>query len=361
MNNKTIVLTGGGTAGHVTPHLTLLPYLKQHFGRIEYIGSKSGIESKLAKENGISYHSITTCKLVRKKILKNLLIPFKLAKGTKQAKLLLKQIKPDVIFSKGGFVSVPVVRAAKKLNIPVVAHESDKSPGLANRLSAKSCNVVFTSFKDTATRVKNGEYSGAPLAAPFSISRTAAKAQLGIKTALPVLLVTGGSLGAVALNNAIKKALPELTKKYFVYHLTGKGNVIDYKHANYKQAEFSSQMPLLMRAASLCVTRGGSNTIFELANNKVPMLIVPLPKGNSRGDQEENAVYFEENGLSLTLLQKDLSIAALLQSLKLLEQKAADIAENQSEFVSTRATETIVKRIVDISARSNPARGHIHD
>ena len=349
MNKQTIVLTGGGTAGHVTPHLVLLPDLKKYFSRIEYIGSKNGIEKRLAKEKDIPYHHITTCKFVRKKLLKNLLIPFRLAKGTHQAKKVLKQIRPSVVFSKGGFVSVPVVRAANKLKIPVIAHESDKSPGLANRLNSKKCKVVFTTFKETASKLKNGVHSGPPLAPPLQISKVDAKSVLGKNKSLPLLLITGGSSGAVALNKAIEKALPVLVQMFQVHHLTGKGNQTSFVHKNYYQQEFSNQMALLMRAADFCITRGGSNTIFELANNQIPMLIVPLPKGNSRGDQEENAAYFSSKGLSKTLPQSNLSTESLVASLKDLQKEANKQKEKQSAFLSINANQIITKALVETS------------
>lgn len=347
---KTIVLTGGGTAGHVTPHLTLLPSIQKQFQRVEYIGSKTGIEKQLITT--IPYHGITTCKLVRKKFFKNLLIPFQLAKGTHQAKKLLKQIKPNVIFSKGGYVSLPVVRAAKKLKIPVIAHESDKTPGLANKLTSKHCKIVFTSFKDTAQKIKNGVYSGPPLPPPKNLTQAQAKQILGIQTTKPVLLVTGGSLGAQALNQAVTNALYQLTQKYFVYHVTGKGNTNQIQNPSYKQVEFETQMPIVMRAASLALTRGGSNTIFELANNLVPMLIVPLPKGNSRGDQIQNAAYFASNGFSSTLLQNNLNPTSLTNALNQLSQNSAQIKSNQKQIQNNNACQTILNALVSQATSS---------
>ena len=345
---KTIVLTGGGTAGHVTPHLNLLPYLRKDFDQIVYIGSKNGIEKTLAQNAGILYHAVTTTKLVRGKRLffKNLKIPFELAKGKKEATKLLKQLKPAVVFSKGGFVSVPVVLAAKKLKIPVIAHESDLSVGLANQLIAKKCKTVFTSFPQTAAKLKNGKYSGAPTKRPLSISTEEAKSRLGIKTSKPILLVTGGSSGAKALNTQIKKALPLLTKEFFIYHLTGKGNKIDYSSTNYKQVEYTNQMPLLMCAATYSITRGGSNTIFELAANQVPMIIVPLPKGASRGDQIENAAVFSESGYSITLNQNDLSPETIEKSLQILQNSEDEIKKKQAELASSNACEIIAKALV---------------
>jgi len=345
---KTIVLTGGGTAGHVTPNLNLLPYLKKDFNSIEYIGSKNGIEKQLATSAGLPYHTTTTTKLIRgkKNILKNLKIPFELIRGKKEAIVLLKKIKPNVIFSKGGFVSVPVVLAAKKLKIPVIAHESDLSIGLANKFVSKKCKIVFTSFPQTATKLKNGIYSGPPTKAPLSITKEQAKEKLGIKTTKPIVLVTGGSSGAKALNSKIEAALPWLTKNFFVYHLTGKGNKTNFSSPNYHQAEYSNQMPLLMRASNYAITRGGSNTIFELAINQIPMIIVPLPKGNSRGDQIENAAAFLECGYSITLNQADMSPDSIQKSFQTLQNNEAQIKNAQSKLSATNACKTIASELI---------------
>ena len=348
---STIVLTGGGTAGHVTANINLLPHLQKHFNHIEYIGSKTGIEKELICAQNIPYHTITTTKFVRKSILKNLKIPFELAKGTKEAKKLLKQIKPSVVFSKGGFVSVPVVLAAKKLGIPVIAHESDLSPGLANRLVSKKCKTIFTSFEQTAQKLKNGRYSGPPLAAPLDISKEDAKISLGITTSRPVLLITGGSSGAKALNSAMEAALPEITKEYFVIHLTGKGNKTNFSSLSYIQAEYHNNMPLLMRAADFSITRGGSNTIFELAANNVPMAIVPLPKGTSRGDQIENAAYFKSKGYSITLFQESLNKKSIIFALKELKNNEKQIKQAQKQINPTAACKTIATTLAKASSQ----------
>lgn len=347
MKNKTIILTGGGTAGHVTPNLNLIPDLKKYFDKIIYIGSKTGIEKSLISQTNIEYHEITTCKFVRKKIICNLLIPFKLIKGINEAKKILKENKANVIFSKGGFVSVPVVMAGKKLKIPIIAHESDKSPGLANKICAKKCKIVFTSFEDTASKIKNGQYSGPPLAPIKNNNREQIKRALNLHNNKPVLLITGGSSGAVALNKAIEQILPELTKEYQVIHLVGKGNNVNYENKEYHKYEYSNQMPQLMSITDYAITRGGSNTIFELANHRIPMIIVPLPKGNSRGDQEENAIYFEKKGLSLTLWQKNLSPTSIIQTLKDLQKMSKTIQKNQSNQINNEANNKIIKAILE--------------
>ena len=224
--NKKIVLTGGGTAGHVCPNINLSNALKKHFDKIIYIGSENGIEKKLiTNQTDYEYHSIQPVKFVRKNLFKNFLLPFKLSKAINQSKEILKSIKPDIVFSKGGYVSLPVVIAAHKLKIPVVCHESDISVGLANRLASRYADKVCTNFQITAQTNKNKFIcTGSPL--PLSpLSKSQAKEKLKIKTDKPVLLVTGGSLGAKAINELIFKNINLLTKKYYVMHLVGKNNL----------------------------------------------------------------------------------------------------------------------------------------
>ncbi len=295
-----ILLTGGGTAGHVIPHIAMMDDFKKNFDTIIYIGSHDGIENSLIKSRSdVVYYPITTTKLVRGKILTNLFIPFKLVKGVYQAKRIIKNEKPNVVFSKGGFVSLPVVLAAKRLKVPVVAHESDLNMGLANRLSKRSAKVICTTFEKTADSIKNkGVYVGSPLKTDMFKDKQRAKENLGIHTQKPVLVVTGGSLGAKALNKQIRDNLKQLTKTFFVLHITGKNNLDPTLKilTDYKQIEFSNDMGSVLSSADIVVSRAGSNTIFEIAALKKPMLLVPLPKGNSRGDQVDNAKYFNQKG-----------------------------------------------------------------
>ena len=287
---STIVLTGGGTAGHCAPNLALIPYLKKDFDKIYYIGSKNGIEKDIIKKTDIPYFAVDTVKFKRDFSLSNLSIPFKLIRGTRSAGKFLDILRPDVVFSKGGYVALPVVLAAKKRKIPVVAHESDFTVGLANKISARYCKCTLTAFPETAKKVRRGVYVGNPLRKDlFTMDKTAALSFYGLKGDKPVILVTGGSSGAKRVNDAVRAALPKLIKKFDVLHICGKGN-IDKKTAydGYKQIEFT-EMEKAYAVADICVSRAGSNTLFELLALNIPSLLIPLPKGVSRGDQVLNA------------------------------------------------------------------------
>ncbi len=330
MENKCIVLTGGGTAGHVTLNINLQKELNKHFEKIIYIGSKTGIEKTLINSNtNYNYKQITTTKLSRKRILSNLSIPFKLIKGIKEAKILLKKYNPSVIFSKGGYVGLPVVIAGKKLGIPVICHESDLTMGLANKLAKKYATKICTNFQSTAkSNGKKCVHTGMPLKLS-SLSKQEAKQKLGISTSKPILLVTGGSLGSKAINNFVFENINELTKDYFVLHLTGKGNLnknISVK--DYKQIEFTNDMWTIFKATTYAISRAGANTIVELLSNGILTIFIPLPKANSRGDQIENAKHMEKLGLSKTILQENLSMKTLNDTLKNLKTNSAKIKSN---------------------------------
>ncbi len=300
---STIVLTGGGTAGHIMPHLALKPYLQQHFTNLVYIGSINGMEKNIiSSDGGFKYYAVETAKLDRCHLLKNFKIPIKFLKGVKQAKQILKKVNPSIVFSKGGYVSLPVVFAAKSLNIPVVTHESDLTMGLANKLSKNKCSCICTTFKETADNVgKKGVFTGSPI-------RESSKSKTVISSNKPILLITGGSLGAKAVNTAVYESITELTKKFYVIHQVGKNNINNnIKAKDYKQIEFADNMQELIKLSDVIISRAGSNTIFELAYYNKPMLLIPLPKGASRGDQVDNAKYFERLGYAKVLLQENLN------------------------------------------------------
>ncbi len=312
-----IVLTGGGTAGHIMPHLALMDDFRKIYSEIVYIGSENGMEKDIiTKQKDIKYYPITTTKFVRKKIFKNLLIPFKLLKGIHQSKKILKKENPNVLFSKGGYVSLPVVIAAKKLKIPVIAHESDLNMGLANKLCKNSAKVICTTFQRTAQSIKNkGVWTGSPMRTNLTIDKTAAKQKLNNDTQKPILLITGGSLGSRFINEKIRAEIKSITAKYFVIHLCGKGN-IDESLKNikdYRQIDFTLDMGTMLSAADIVVSRAGSNTIFELAVMRKPMLLIPLPKGNSRGDQVDNAKYFNNQGYACFVEEDQLSDQSILK------------------------------------------------
>lgn len=350
MKNETIILTGGGTAGHVCPNINLSTELNKYFDKIIYIGSKNGIEKKLiTSQTNYDYKSISSVKFVRRKLLKNLLIPFKLAKAISEAKKILKESKPSIVFSKGGYVSVPVVIAASKLKIPIICHESDVSMGLANKIASKYATKVCTNFEITANKNKNKFIkTGSPL--PVSnLTKSQAKEKLKIKTDKPVLLVTGGSLGASTINEIIFNNIDLLTQKYFIIHLVGKGNLNKKltKKTDYKQIEFSNDMWTIFKAIDLAISRAGANTILELLSNQIPTIFIPLPKGISRGDQIENAKYIESLSCSKTIFQDELDIKKLQNKLNLLE-KDANIIKNQIKTQNfSDGTKLIINTILE--------------
>lgn len=309
---KKILFTGGGSAGHVIPNLALIEELLAG-GKIDvcYMGS-DGIEKNLLVGKNIPYYTLTCPKLVRDKnftaLKNNLGIPCAFQKAVKEAEKGLKIFQPDLVFSKGGYVALPVVFAAKKLGIPCLAHESDFSPGLANRLSAKKCKAVLTSFPETANKFKNGKYGGAPIRrSVLSAKRTASRKALEIPQKANVLLVFGGGSGSKAVNEALRAALSSLTKSYVILHVCGKGNAVESNFKNYRQYEFVADMGTMYASADLVISRAGAGAIFELLALKKPSILIPL-EGATRGDQWENAKYFQDKGLCRVLAQKNLPL-----------------------------------------------------
>ena len=308
---KRILFTGGGSAGHVIPNLALMEELLSE-GEIEicYMGT-NGIEKGLIAEWNIPFYEITCPKLIRGKswaaVKRNLRIPIEFRHAKTQALEGLKRIKPDVVFSKGGYVSLPVVWAAKQLNIPCFSHESDFTAGLANRLLARKCQYVFTSFPETAKSLPHGKYSGAPIRRSiFGATRAEARKHFSIPFHGKVLLVFGGGSGSAPINTAVRTHLKGLTEKYFVLHICGRGNTVESASANYRQMEFIKDMGMAYACADLVISRAGAGTIFELLALQKPSILIPL-EGQTRGDQMENAAYFQKKGLCHVLKQSELS------------------------------------------------------
>ncbi|WP_170006445.1 undecaprenyldiphospho-muramoylpentapeptide beta-N-acetylglucosaminyltransferase [Bacillus fonticola] len=300
---KRIVLTGGGTTGHVAVNVSLIPHLQEKGWSISYIGSYKGIEKELIEPlEGIDYHAISTGKLRRYLSVENVKDVFRVLKGIHQAKKILKKLKPDIVFSKGGFVSVPVVLAAKQMKIPVVTHESDRSPGLANRIGLPIAKKVCVTFEETINHLQGdkGVFVGPVIReAIFNGSRDAGRALVGAQTSKPILLVMGGSQGAGSMNTFVRKKLTALTEQFHVVHLCGKGKVDEMLTdvTNYTQFEYvNKELPDVLAATDLVMTRAGANSIFEGIALRKPMLLVPLPLSQSRGDQIENAEYFQQKG-----------------------------------------------------------------
>lgn len=311
MKNK-IVLTGGGTMGHISPNLALIPILTNIFDEIHYIGGINSLESEKVTElkqkySNLYFHPITSTKLDRVHIFKNFCIPFKLARANKEANNLIKDISPKVLFSKGGYVSVPVVFAGNKNHIPIVIHESDLTMGLANKIASRYAKTICTTFESTAKKFKNGVWTGSPASTKLLLADpTEAILKCKLKSNLKTICITGGSLGSTPINNAIEKILPHLVKNYNIIHITGKGKSVNFKHPNYHQLEFADNIGAIFKASDLVISRAGSNTIFELALLKKPMLLIPLSKKASRGDQIDNANYFKSLGIAEVLPEEKL-------------------------------------------------------
>ena len=306
---KKILFTGGGSAGHVVPNLAIIRDLQKNGGyTILYLGS-GGIEQRLVSGENIPFYTISCPKLVRSFTLKNFAIPFSLFKAVRAARKILRKENPDLVFSKGGYVSLPVCLAAAKEKIPVITHESDLSAGLATKLIAKKCRLVLTSFPETAEKFKNGKFTGSPLRAELFgyADKAEAKKRFPSLRGKPVILAFGGGSGAAAINAAVYENLSELLKRYDVLHIVGKNNVTTpLSRAGYAAFEYIEDMGAAYACADLVIARAGSNTLFELAALKLPALIVPLCRG-SRGDQAENAAYFQNRGLIRVVDEKRLT------------------------------------------------------
>lgn len=301
---KSIVLTGGGTIGHTAPHFAIIPYL--NYDKIYYIGS-SGIEKDYVKSKNIPYYEINPTKFNRSFTFKNLEIPFKFIKSVKESERILKELNPSVVFSKGGFVGLPVTIASKKLKIPVIVHESDLSLGLANKVASKFSDYTLTTFDRTAKNIKNGKYVGAIIRNELTKqNKNSAYNYYGIKPKKPVLLIIGGSSGAKIINETVIKCLNYLTERFFVFHIVGKGNLTRVKMPNYYQTEFTD-VSYAYAISDIAVSRAGSNTAFELAHLKIPTLFIPLSKNASRGDQIENANYFKSLKICDVIYQEELT------------------------------------------------------
>lgn len=304
---KKIVLTGGGTAGHVTPNIALLPALRDAGFEIAYIGSYDGIEKKLISDFQIPYTGISTGKLRRYLDIKNLTDPFRVMKGYHEARKYLKQFAPDVVFSKGGFVSVPVVRAAHSLRIPCIIHESDMTPGLANKLCIPVAHKVCCNFPETLKLLPSTKavLTGSPIRKELAQGNKISGLNMcGFTSNKPVIMVIGGSLGAVNVNKAVRDALPKLLEDFQVVHLCGKDKIDNLllNTPGYKQFEYvKAELKDLFAMADLVISRAGANAICELLALKKPNILIPLPSSSSRGDQLLNAKSFESQGFSIVI------------------------------------------------------------
>ena len=348
---KHIVLTGGGTAGHVTPNIALIPRLQELGYQISYIGSYNGIEKKLIEEMKIPYYGISSGKLRRYFDVKNFTDPFRVLKGFSEARKLMKELSPDIVFSKGGFVTVPVVLAAKKCKIPAIIHESDMTPGLANKLCIPSAAKVCCNFPETVSCLPEGKavLTGTPIRQELlKGDKVQALNFTGFSAAKPTILIIGGSLGSVAVNNAVRSILPQLLEKFQVIHLCGKGK-LDESLKNtpgYVQYEYiEKELADLFALSDIVISRAGANAICELCALRKPMLLIPLSANASRGDQILKARSFEKLGYSMVLEEETLQDQLLLDTVNQLYDNRQAFIDAMSKGGSTDSIEKILQLI----------------
>lgn len=309
---KKIMFCGGGSAGHVIPNVAIIEDISHRYETV-YLGTPS-IEKSICRQFGIPFDEFEGVKLVRGKITCNLLIPFKLIKSYRACKEILKREKPDLLFCKGGYASLPPALAARSLKIPVLAHESDITAGLANKIISFTAERMLTSFPDTARKFKRGVFVGSPMRkCLFGQNKLEAKEKLNLDLR-PAVLVFGGGSGSQIINQALRKSLVKLCSRYNIIHVCGKGNIVDTNIDGYTQMEFCNDMGLLYAAADYAVARCGSNSAHELIALKIPTLFIPLQNGSSRGDQVKNAEYFKDLGLCAVLSEKDLNAQTLCEN-----------------------------------------------
>lgn len=348
---KKIVMTGGGTAGHVTPNIALFPSLKERGFAISYIGSYNGIEKGLITSMDIPYYGISSGKLRRYFDPKNFSDPFKVIKGFFQARALLKKIKPDIVFSKGGFVSVPVIFAAKFLHIPAIIHESDLTPGLANKLAIPAASKVCCNFPETLKYLPEGKavLTGSPIRKELlNGNRQNALKFCHFSEQKPVLLIIGGSIGSVFINNAVRGSLDQLLKQFQIIHLCGKGNLdssLNQKEG-YAQFEYISEnLADLFAAADLVISRAGANSICELLALHKPNILIPLSAKASRGDQILNAKSFERQGFSYVIEEETLTPENLLEAIQTVNQNRASYIRAMEQSGQMDAVAVIMRLI----------------
>ncbi|AYD40736.1 undecaprenyldiphospho-muramoylpentapeptide beta-N-acetylglucosaminyltransferase [Clostridium fermenticellae] len=352
---KKIIMTGGGSAGHVTPNLALIPKLKKMGYEVQYIGTEDGIERKIIEKQHIKYHIISSGKLRRYFDIKNFTDPFKVIKGVVQSIIIMKKEKPNIVFSKGGFVSVPVVIGANFNKIPVIAHESDITPGLANKLSAPYCTKVCVTFPESQKYIKDNKavLTGTPVREELiNGSSIIGKRICGFNDKKPVLLVIGGSLGSKFINDTVRENIDNLIKKYNIIHICGKDNVDNSLNSKngYVQFEYvNDELPHIMNSADLVVSRAGANVIFELLALKKPNLLIPLSKKSSRGDQILNAKSFEKSGYSIVIQEEELNGELLVQKLEELRKNRAKYVKNMESSSIKNGVDKIVELIAKYS------------
>ena len=352
---KKILLTGGGTAGHVTPNIALLPRLQKDGYEISYIGSYTGIEKELIEAQHIPYYGISSGKLRRYFDPKNFSDPFKVINGLRQAICLIHKLKPNVIFSKGGFVSVPVLLAARLCRVPAIIHESDITPGLANKIALPGATRICCNFPETMKYLpaEKAVLTGSPIRQELLTGdASAARALCGFDEGRPVLFVVGGSSGSVVINNAVREALPGLLKKFQVVHMCGKDHLDQslMKTAGYQQFEYiGKELRDIFALSDVVVSRAGANSICELLALHKPNLLIPLSAGASRGDQILNAASFEKQGFSMVLKEEDMTAATLTDAAETLYANRGRYIDAMTASGQMDSIEIIMKLIREVA------------
>lgn len=343
-----IIFTGGGSPGHVIPNFAIIAKCQAQGIEVGYIGSANGIEKKLVQEKQIPYFAIASGKLRRYFSLQNFIDPFKVVFGIVQSYFILGKQKPSVVFSKGGFVSLPVVFAAWLRKIPVVAHESDLTPGLANKLCLPFVKKLCLTFPEAVKFFKDKTdviVTGTPIRQEFfDADADKGRQFLGFNANKKILLVIGGGLGAQPINEVIWKNAQELTKKFQIVHCCGHGKTnADINVKGYVQFEYlREELFDVMACVDVVISRAGANTLYELLALHKPHILIPLPKGASRGDQIHNAHYFEKMGMSKVILQENLSSDSLLEMLIEVNANFAIIKQALMQYQLPDATQAII-------------------
>ncbi|CAM4128989.1 UDP-diphospho-muramoylpentapeptide beta-N- acetylglucosaminyltransferase [Bacillus manliponensis] len=348
---KKIVFTGGGSAGHVTPNVALMPHLQKEGWDISYIGSHRGIEKTIIEKEGIPYYGIASGKLRRYFDLQNIKDPFLVMKGVMDAYIRIRKIKPDVIFSKGGFVSVPVVIGGWLNRVPILLHESDMTPGLANKISLKFASKIFVTFEEAKRHLPAEKtiYTGSPVREDV----LQGKREHGLKwlqfhDRKPVITMMGGSLGAKKINETLRKALPQLLTHYQIVHLCGKDNIDESLQETKGYAQFEyvhEELPHILAATDFVISRAGSNAIFEFLTLQKPMILIPLPKASSRGDQILNAQSFEQQGYATVLYEEALTEETIVSCIDELCRNKEQYKQAMNKYNGQQAVQTIIDQI----------------
>ncbi len=347
-----IILTGGGTAGHVIPHFALLPYFQKDNIDLIYIGSKNGIENKLVREKSIPYISISSGKLRRYFDIKNFTDPFRIVAGFFQSLFYLAKHRPDLVFSKGGFVSVPVIAAAWVLRIPVIAHESDMTPGLANKLATPLSKKILTTFEETLAFLPKNKsvFTGSPVRQSLKTGdKHIGYAFTKLNLHKPIIMVMGGSLGAQKINRILREALPLLLEDFQVIHLCGSGNLdltLEDKEGYVQYEYIGKELPHLFAITDFMVSRAGSNAINEFAFLQLPSLLIPLSKSASRGDQILNANAFASKGYAQVLFEERLTVSTFVQEVRGFYENLDHYRIHLSTAKESSGTENVYSEIV---------------